>query len=53
MEEFLAREQQAGHLQLELKPIAHKTALLHGHCLRKSDQDPALRLDYSNAFELD
>jgi Fe-S oxidoreductase len=35
-EEFLAREQAAGRLQLDLKPIASKRALLHGHCHQKA-----------------
>jgi FAD/FMN-containing dehydrogenase/Fe-S oxidoreductase len=35
-EEFLAREKKAGRLTLDLKPIEHKTALLHGHCHQKA-----------------
>jgi FAD/FMN-containing dehydrogenase/Fe-S oxidoreductase len=35
-EEFLARESAAGRLNLKLKPIAQKTALLHGHCHQKA-----------------
>jgi FAD/FMN-containing dehydrogenase/Fe-S oxidoreductase len=35
LEEFLAREAEAGRLQLPLGPIAAK-ALLHGHCHQKS-----------------
>ena len=35
LEEFLAREAEAGRLQLTLGPIAAK-ALLHGHCHQKS-----------------
>ncbi|MGV3743377.1 MAG: FAD-binding and (Fe-S)-binding domain-containing protein [Burkholderiaceae bacterium] len=35
-EEFLARENKAGRLTLKLKPIQHKTALLHGHCHQKA-----------------
>ena len=35
-EEFLARESQAGKLQLPLKPLPQKTALLHGHCHQKA-----------------
>jgi Fe-S oxidoreductase len=35
-EEFIAREQQAGRLQLQLKPLAAKRALLHGHCHQKA-----------------
>jgi Fe-S oxidoreductase len=34
-EEFLAREQKAGSLDLPLKPLAKK-ALLHGHCHQKA-----------------
>jgi Fe-S oxidoreductase len=34
-EEFLAREAEAGRLDLPLKPVA-KRALLHGHCHQKS-----------------
>jgi Fe-S oxidoreductase len=35
-EEFIAREQQAGRLQLKLKSLAAKRALLHGHCHQKA-----------------
>jgi FAD/FMN-containing dehydrogenase/Fe-S oxidoreductase len=35
LEEFLAREQKAGHLALPLGKVADK-ALLHGHCHQKS-----------------
>jgi len=35
LEEFLAREAEAGRLQLPLAPIAAR-ALLHGHCHQKS-----------------
>ena len=35
-EEFLARENKAGRLSLELKPLPQKTALLHGHCHQKA-----------------
>jgi Fe-S oxidoreductase len=35
-EEFLAREHQTGRLALELKPLAEKRALLHGHCHQKA-----------------
>jgi FAD/FMN-containing dehydrogenase/Fe-S oxidoreductase len=35
-EEFLAREHDAGRLRLELKPLAEKRALLHGHCHQKA-----------------
>jgi Fe-S oxidoreductase len=36
IEEYLAREQRAGRLQLPLKRIAHRRALLHGHCHQKA-----------------
>ncbi|MFZ5782908.1 MAG: FAD-binding and (Fe-S)-binding domain-containing protein [Pseudomonadota bacterium] len=35
-EEFLVREKKAGRLALDLKPLAQKTALLHGHCHQKA-----------------
>ncbi|MGN6388419.1 MAG: FAD-binding and (Fe-S)-binding domain-containing protein [Burkholderiaceae bacterium] len=35
-EEFLAREAQAGRLDLRLKALPQKTALLHGHCHQKA-----------------
>jgi len=35
-EEFLVRERDAGRLALELHPIGHTEALLHGHCHQKS-----------------
>ncbi len=35
-EEFLAREAKAGKLQLKLKSLPQKTALLHGHCHQKA-----------------
>ena len=35
-EEFIAREAQAGRLSLELQPLPHKKALLHGHCHQKA-----------------
>jgi Fe-S oxidoreductase len=35
LEEFLVREQEAGRLNLKLKPLAGK-ALLHGHCHQKA-----------------
>jgi len=35
-EEFLVREHAAGRLALELHPIDHAEALLHGHCHQKS-----------------
>ena len=36
LEEFLAAEHEAGKLELKLKPIAQKRALVHGHCHQKS-----------------
>ncbi len=36
-EEFLAREQAAGRLQLDLKPLPQQRALLHGHCHQKAE----------------
>jgi len=35
-EEFLAAEQQAGRLNLELQALPQKRALLHGHCHQKA-----------------
>jgi Fe-S oxidoreductase len=35
-EEFLAREHKAGRLNLPLKPLPSKRALLHGHCHQKA-----------------
>jgi Fe-S oxidoreductase len=35
-EEFVAREIDAGRFALDLKPIAQKKALLHGHCHQKA-----------------
>ena len=35
LEEFLAREAEAGRLQLKLKPL-EQAALLHGHCHQKA-----------------
>ncbi|MCC8393844.1 FAD-binding protein [Paraburkholderia sp. MMS20-SJTR3] len=35
-EEFLVREQQAGRLQLALKPLPMQQALVHGHCHQKA-----------------
>ena len=35
-EEFLAREQEAGRLKLDLKPLESSRALLHGHCHQKA-----------------
>jgi len=36
LEEFLAAEHKAGRLNLDLKPIGHDRALLHGHCHQKA-----------------
>jgi Fe-S oxidoreductase len=36
LEEFLARQHQAGDLQLKLKPLSAKRALVHGHCHQKA-----------------
>ncbi|MEZ5490193.1 MAG: FAD-linked oxidase C-terminal domain-containing protein [Gammaproteobacteria bacterium] len=36
LEEFLVAEQEAGRLQLDLKPIAANRVLLHGHCHQKA-----------------
>ncbi len=36
LEEFLADEARAGRLSLDLKPLAERKALLHGHCHQKS-----------------
>ena len=35
-EEFLACELDAGRLKIDLKPLAQKKALLHGHCHQKA-----------------
>jgi len=35
-EEFLAKELETENLELKLKPIRHKKALLHGHCHQKA-----------------
>ncbi len=35
-EEFLAREKKAGRLDLRLRPLPEKNALLHGHCHQKA-----------------
>ena len=35
-EEFLAREHGAGRLNLKLRPLREKKALLHGHCHQKA-----------------
>jgi Fe-S oxidoreductase len=43
LEEFLAREHEAGRLALRLKPLPEKRALLHGHCHQKAfDAMPAV-----------
>ena len=36
LEEFLAREADAGRLKLNLKALPQKKALLHGHCHQKA-----------------
>jgi FAD/FMN-containing dehydrogenase/Fe-S oxidoreductase len=36
LEEFLAAQQQQGKLQLKLKPLAARRALMHGHCHQKA-----------------
>jgi Fe-S oxidoreductase len=36
LEEFLAQQQQAGKLQLKLKPLSATRALVHGHCHQKA-----------------
>jgi Fe-S oxidoreductase len=44
LEEFLAREHDAGRLNLRLAPLPEKKALLHGHCHQKAfDAMPAVR----------
>ena len=35
-EEFIAREVDSGRLELQLKPLPQKKALLHGHCHQKA-----------------
>jgi Fe-S oxidoreductase len=35
-EEFIAREHEAGRLELALKPLPQGKALLHGHCHQKA-----------------
>ncbi|HZT62408.1 MAG TPA: FAD-linked oxidase C-terminal domain-containing protein [Burkholderiales bacterium] len=53
LEEFLAREHDAGRLALQLKPIAEKRALLHGHCHQKAfGAMPAVRKALSLVPEL-
>jgi len=43
-EEFLAREHEAGRLNLKLGPLREKKALLHGHCHQKAfDAMPAVQ----------
>ena len=36
LEEFLTREKESGRLDLQLKPLPEKRALLHGHCHQKA-----------------
>ena len=36
LEEFIAQQHQAGELALELKPLAARRALVHGHCHQKA-----------------
>ena len=36
LEEFLAQQQQAGRLRLELQPLSARRTLVHGHCHQKS-----------------
>ena len=36
LEEFLAQQQQTGRLQLKLKPLKARRALVHGHCHQKA-----------------
>jgi Fe-S oxidoreductase len=36
LEEFIARELDAGRFKLKLKPLPQKKALLHGHCHQKA-----------------
>jgi Fe-S oxidoreductase len=36
LEEFLAREHEAGRLALKLAPLPEKKAMLHGHCHQKA-----------------
>jgi FAD/FMN-containing dehydrogenase/Fe-S oxidoreductase len=44
LEEFLAREHDAGRLALKLAPLPEKKVLLHGHCHQKAfDAMPAVR----------
>jgi len=44
LEEFLAREHEAGRLDLKLGPLPEKKVLLHGHCHQKAfDAMPAVR----------
>ncbi|RDB42663.1 FAD-binding oxidoreductase [Halomonas sp. DQ26W] len=35
-EEFLVKAREAGELPLELKPLAYRRAMLHGHCHQKA-----------------
>ena len=44
IEEFLAREHEAGRLDLKLGPLREKKVLLHGHCHQKAfDAMPAVQ----------
>jgi len=44
IEEFLAREHEAGRLDLKLGPLREKKALFHGHCHQKAfDAMPAVQ----------
>ena len=36
LEEFLAQQHQAGKLQLKLKPLSTRHAIVHGHCHQKA-----------------
>jgi len=36
LEEFLAQQHQAGKLQLKLKPLSTRRAIVHGHCHQKA-----------------
>jgi Fe-S oxidoreductase len=53
-EEFIAREADAGRLQLQLKALPQKKALLHGHCHQKAfDVMPAVHKALKLVPELD
>ena len=36
LEEFLAQQHEAGKLQLKLKPLSARHAIVHGHCHQKA-----------------